>query len=207
MTINGERQAMTLPFRDDAVIARPASLSPALLRTKRERQRKDHAQASGAPPLPNEAPASPIIDPLAQHLTQASPVHVIDVSTQIGIQDPADTLLHAPRTYRVQRCLRASTWPKAIGAVLEVLRINRFQHQRHRSLDDLGRERGLADRALSPVVLLDPDALLGRYPVASTGQTRVHVPQVVVEVLGIQLGGHPIDPCCTLLARVAVRLV
>ena len=74
---------------------------------------------------------------------------------------------------------------------MKVLLVDRFQQHRHRSLDDLVLERRLADRALSPVVLLDPDALYGRRLVASTAQTLVQVAQVLVEVLGILLAPSP----------------
>src|SRR5215510_15105429 len=41
----------------------------------------------------------------------------------------------------------------------KVLLIDRLQQHRHRSLDNLVLVRRLANRALSPVVLLDPNAL------------------------------------------------
>ena len=99
-----------------------------------------------------------------------------------------------------------ATPPEAVRAVGEVLLVDRFQQHRHCSLDDLVLERRFPDRALLPVLLLDPDAFHGHCLVASAAQTLMQVVQVLVEVFGILLRRHPIDPRSTCLARVAVRL-
>ena len=127
-------------------------------------------------------------------------------STHICIHDPADALLHAPLTELVQCVMGTPTWPNAVGAVVKVLFVDRFQQHHYRALDNLVLERGLADRAPAPVVLLDPDPLYGRRLVASTAQTLAQVAQVVVEVLGIHVGRHPINARRTRLARVTVGL-
>ncbi len=59
----------------------------------------------------------------------------------------------------MQRIMGAATLPKAIGAVVKVLLVDRFQQHRHRSLDNLVLERRLADRALAPIYFFEPDAL------------------------------------------------
>jgi hypothetical protein len=102
--------------------------------------------------------------------------------------------------------MRAATRPKAIGAVQKVLLIDRFQQHRHRSLDNLILEGGCAEGALTPVLLLDPDALDGRGLVASAAQTLMQVPQVLVQVFGIRRRRHPVNPWGTRLTRVAVCL-
>src|SRR5262245_34328128 len=102
--------------------------------------------------------------------------------------------------------MRAATRPKAIGAVQKVLLGDRFQQHRHRSLDNLILECGCADWALTPVLLLDPDALDGRGLVASAAQTFMQVTQVLVKVFGVRLRCHPVNPWGTRLTRVAVRL-
>src|SRR5262245_19097183 len=117
---------------------------------------------SGTQPLPNETQNASIIDPLAQHLAQACSVDAVEVSTDICIHDPAKTLRHAPLAELVQCLMRAATRSKAIRAVVEVLLVDRFEQHRDRSLDNLVLEHWLADRALAPVVLLDPDTLHGR---------------------------------------------
>ena len=89
--------------------------------------------------------------------------------------------------------MRAAIRSKAIGAVQEVLLVDRFQQHRHRSLDDLILERGFADWALTPVVLLDPDALAGRCLVASAAQTLMQVAQILVKVSGIRLRCDPVN--------------
>jgi hypothetical protein len=106
----------------------------------------------------------------------------------------------------MQRMMRAATLPKAVRAVVEVLLVDRFQQHRYRSLDNLVLERRLANWALAPIVLLDPDALHGHCLIASTTETLLQVMQVFVEVFGIALRRDPIDPWGTGLPRVAVRL-
>jgi hypothetical protein len=88
-----------------------------------------------------------------------------------------------------------------------VLLLNRLPQPRHRSLDALGLERRRADRALSPVGLLDPDALYGCRLIASTPETLMPVAQGLGEVLGRPLRRDPGNPRGTRLARVTVRRV
>jgi len=73
-------------------------------------------------------------------------------------------------------------------------------------LDNLVLERRLPDRTLTPVILFNPDPLDGRCLVAAMAESLVQVAPVLVEVFGIVLRRHPIDPCGTRLARVMVRL-
>jgi hypothetical protein len=89
---------------------------------------------------------------------------------------------------------------------MKVLLVDRFQQPHHCSLDDLVLERRLANRALPPVILLDPHPRYGYCLIASTAQTLMQVVQVLVEVLGIHLGRHSVDARGTRLARVAVCL-
>ena len=59
------------------------------------------------------------------------------------------------------------------------------------------------DRALLPVLRLDPDAFHGPGLGASAAQTLLPVVEVLVEVFGLRWRRHPIDPRGTCLARVA----
>src|SRR5512145_3249720 len=102
--------------------------------------------------------------------------------------------------------MRAPTGPKALRTVMKVLLVDRFQHHHHRSLDDLVLERRLANRALPPIILLDPYPLYGDRLLAATAQTLVQVGPVLVEGLGIPLGRHSVDARRTRLARVTVCL-
>ena len=102
--------------------------------------------------------------------------------------------------------MRAATRSKAIRAVVEVLLVDRFSPHRYRSLDHLVLERRLADRALAPVVLRDPDTLHGRGLRASTTETLLQVAQVLVEVFGIGLRRDPVNPWGAGLPRVAIGL-
>src|SRR5262249_53877983 len=106
----------------------------------------------------------------------------------------------------MQCLMRAATLPKAVRAIVEVLLVDRFQQHRDSSLNNLVLERRLANWALAPVILLDPDALHGCCLIASTAETLIQVMQVLVEVLGIALRRDPIDPWGTGLPRVAIRV-
>src|SRR6266700_5570872 len=50
----------------------------------------------GTEPFPNKAHYPPIIDSVAEHFPQSSPVNTVEISTDICIHDPTNTLRHAP---------------------------------------------------------------------------------------------------------------
>jgi hypothetical protein len=100
----------------------------------------------------------------------------------------------------------APTLPKALGAVVKILLVDRFQQHGHRSLDDLVLEGGLANWTSSPIICLDPDTLDGRCLVRSAAQSLVQVPQVLFEMFGVPLGRHSVNACGAGLTRVAIRL-
>ena len=102
--------------------------------------------------------------------------------------------------------MRAATRSKAIGAVQEVLRVDRFEPHRYRSLDDLLLERGCADWTLPPVFLRDPDALDGRGLGASAAQTLMPSAPILVKVCGIGLRCDPVNARGPRRARVTVGL-
>jgi len=161
---------------------------------------------AGTQPLPKETQHAAIIDPLAPHLAQACAVDAVEVSTDLCSHDPAHTLRHAPLAELGQCLVRAATRSKALRAVVAVLLVDRFSQHRSRSRDHLVLERGLADRALAPVVLLDPDTLHGRCLRASTAETLMQVAQVLVEVCGIGLRRDPVNPGGAGLTRAALGL-
>src|SRR5262249_37675982 len=98
--------------------------------------------------------------------------------------------------------MRAATRSQAIGAVPQGLLVDRFAQHRYRSLDDLILERGFADGALTPVFLLDPDALDGRGLVAAAPQTLMQIAQMLVKGCGICLRCDPVNARGTGLVRV-----
>jgi hypothetical protein len=106
----------------------------------------------------------------------------------------------------MQRMVRAATLPKAVRAVVEVVLVDRFQQHRSRSLDQRILTCRLADRTLSPIVLFEPDALDWGRLVAPAAQALVQVAPMLVEVFGVFLRRHPIDPRGAGLTRLARRL-
>ena len=50
---------------------------------------------ASAEPLPDQPPNPPIIDPLSSHCLESGLVYTIELSTDIGIHDPADALCHS----------------------------------------------------------------------------------------------------------------
>jgi hypothetical protein len=157
---------------------------------------------AGTPPLPKETPYPPVLAPLAEYFSQTGPVKAIAGATHICLHAPPHPLLPAPLAYLVQCRLRAAPRSKAIGAVQEVLLVDRFEQHHDRSLAALSLARGCADGALTPVFLLAPAALDGRGLVASAAQTRMQVAQVLVKVFGLRLRCDPGNARGTGLARV-----
>jgi hypothetical protein len=117
--------------------------------------------APGPEPFPHEAHYPSIIDPVAEHFPQSSPVNTVAGSTHICLHDPASPLMPAPLASLMQCLVGAASWPKAIRAVVEVWLVDRCQPHGHRSLANLLRARWLPNRTLPPVVLCTPDALAG----------------------------------------------
>jgi hypothetical protein len=160
---------------------------------------------AGSQPLPHEAQYPPIIAPLPPHLASASPLNAIEGSTDIGIHDPPDTLLHAPLAELMPCLMGAPTLPKALGAVVNILRVDRFPPPGHRALDALVLAGGLATWTSSPIIVLDPDPLDGRCLGRSAAPSLVQVPQVLCERCGVPLCRHPVHACGAGLTRVAIR--
>src|SRR5262249_41421616 len=154
---------------------------------------------------PDQPHASPIMNPFPQYVSQSGLVSAVKVSTDIGIHDPADPLRHAPFAYLVECIMGTTALSQAVRAVAEVWLVDRFQQHHHRSLNDFLLECRLPDRSLFPIVLFEPDAFDWRRLRASAAQALVQVAQGLVEVFGILLRRHPIEPWGARLARLARR--
>jgi len=121
----------------------------------------------GTEPFPHEAPSPPVIHSVAARFPQSSPVNTLEGSTHIGSHDPAYPLMHAPLAELTPCLVGAASWPQAVRAVIEGLLVDRFQPHGPRSRDHLGLERGLPNRTLPSVGLLNPDTLAGRGLIAA----------------------------------------
>jgi hypothetical protein len=161
---------------------------------------------SGPEPWPNEAHSPPVIDSWAERFPPSRPVNTVAVSTHLGIHDPAHPLLHAPLAELMPCLVGATSWPKALRAVVEVVLVDRCQQPGHRSVDHLVLARRRPHRTLPPVILGHPDTLDGRGLGAATAESLVPVAQGLVEVCGLVRRCHPIDPCGTRRARLMGRL-
>ena len=90
--------------------------------------------------------------------------------------------------------MRTTTLPKAMRAVREILRIDRFSPHRHRSLDQFVLKRRLADWVSASLVLLDPYTLDWCCLLQPAAESLVEVPQVLFAVLGIHLRRSSVNP-------------
>jgi hypothetical protein len=162
--------------------------------------------APGVPPLPHQPLTPPILPPLAPPLASPGLVHTVAVSTDRCIHHPAHALVQAPLAACVPRLMRAATLPKALGAVVQVLRVDRCHPPRHRALDHLVLTRRLAERALAPICLVEPDALSRWGLGAPTAEALGQGTPGLGAGLGIRVRWHPLEPCGARLARLALRL-
>src|SRR3989442_13882635 len=87
----------------------------------------------GTEPFPNEAQYPSIIDPLAEHFPQSSPVNTVEVATDICIHNPAHALRHAPLSQFLHGIMGAASSPKAIRAIVEVFLGDRLLQHGHPS--------------------------------------------------------------------------
>jgi hypothetical protein len=71
----------------------------------------------------------------------------------IGVEYEVHLSAADPDDQRIQRVMLAALRPKSIREPEKILLVDRAQHRRHRSLDDLVFERGDRQRALAAVFL------------------------------------------------------
>ena len=94
----------------------------------------------------------------------------------------------------VQRVVRALAGPEAVAETEEVLLVDGVQDFDRSALDDLVLQRGHAQRALTPVGLVDVRPLHRLGPVAASGQPVGQVQQVALQVLPVALPGLAVHP-------------
>ena len=162
--------------------------------------------APGVPPLPNPPRHPPLFPPRAPPLASPGFVQTVAVSTDLCIPQPAQALVQARLTECMPRILGAAPLPQALGAVGNVLRVDRFHQHRHRALAHLVLARRLAARALAPLGFFEPDARSRWCLGAPTPSALVQGTPVLGEGLGLRVRCHPIAPCGARLARLARRL-
>ena len=80
----------------------------------------------------------------------------------LGLHDPADGHVHARPPPRLPRLVGAMTFPNAMGAVLNVLLIDRAHSPRHPPLDHCVLNRRSPHGPLAAIRLVEPRPLHGR---------------------------------------------
>ena len=113
-------------------------------------------QHPGLQPRPDQPQDRAILDPLREHFPPQVVLQAVNEYPDIGVHDPTDVLMQAPRAQHVPVVMRAATLPDAVRALMTVLLIKRSQQHRHCPLDDRVRLDGaLASSRVSRQALID----------------------------------------------------
>jgi site-specific DNA recombinase len=152
-------------------------------------------------PLADQPHYAPIVDPLLNKRSEQPMVQVVEASTDICVHYPAD--IHTPTLVAKfpQGLMGTAPRSEAVGEIMELLLVDRSQQHDHRPLDDLVLKGRFADRTPSSILLLKPCPLHRRCFVPPPSQTLMKTLEVLLKVLGILPGRHPIYPCRTILPR------
>jgi hypothetical protein len=95
---------------------------------------------------------------------------------------------------------------KAVGEIVKLLLIDRPEQHHHRPLDYLVLKSRFADRTLASFILLKPCPLNGWCLIPPASQALVKVREVLLEVLAILPGRHPVHPCRPIFGRQVISL-
>src|SRR5215211_588334 len=107
---------------------------------------------------------------------------LVEERPDVGVQYPAHLSAIDPDTKRIQRVVRATSWPEPVRDSEEVLLVDRVQQCDHRPLDDLvlqGRDR---ERALPAVRLGYVDPPRRQCPIRSPLDSLVQVLELALKV-------------------------
>ena len=93
-------------------------------------------------------------------------IQIVKEALDIGLQHPGTAHLHRAPPLRVQHLVSRTTRTEALGAVSKVLLVHRFEHYRHRPLENFVFEGG--DLAIGRVSRPPPIGMCARL----TGSAR-----------------------------------
>ena len=108
-------------------------------------------------PFLDQADDARIADSMLQKTNRPFLTDFVKEAADVGIENPVHLRVVDSDTERVERIVRAPPWPEPIREPEEVFLVDRVQHRRRRSLDDLVLQSGDRERTLSPVRLWDVD--------------------------------------------------
>ena len=132
-------------------------------------------------PLLDQADDARVADPVLDEANQPISTDLIEERSDVGVQYEVHFLAGDPNRERVERVMRAASGPESVREPEEVFLVDRIQHCRRRSLDDLVFESGDRERALSPVRLRYVCPPVWQRPVRSSVESRVQVLEVAPE--------------------------
>jgi hypothetical protein len=157
--------------------------------------------------LANESQERPVGDPELEQLHHLLAIDAVEEAADVCFQDPLDLLAEQHPVENPEGFMRAPPRPEPKRARQEVLLVDGLQHFAQRALYDLVLDGRDTDRAglPRPRPLGDmhaPDRLM---PVLLRAQPLVQVADVLVQMLGVFLFGHPVHARRCILADARER--
>ena len=132
-------------------------------------------------PFLDQADDAWVADPVFDEANQPISTDFIEERSDVGVQYEVHFLAGDSNRERVERIVRAASWPESIREPEEVFLVDRVQHRNRRSLDDLVLESGDREWALSTVRLRYVHSPAWQRPVRSSVESRVQVLEIAPE--------------------------
>src|SRR5207245_5677368 len=160
---------------------------------------------AGFQPFVQEPQQSPIADPMLYELAKPRPIDRVEIARQIRLYDVAHTVQPHSVTQTMQCRVRAALRAEPVRALQKILLEHCAEYPRHRLLDHAIFDRADSYRAAFSIGLGNVDASDHRRLIAPALQSRIQIPQLLVEVHCVVLVALSIYARRRLLAQGAER--
>src|SRR3954471_19581607 len=155
---------------------------------------------AGSQPFLDEPDDALVADPVLQEADDPFLGNLREERPDVGVENEVHPPAADPDNQRIQRIMLAAPWPEPVREPEEILLVDRVQHRRRGSLDDLVFQRRDRKRTLAAVFLRNVAPTGWLRPVRSAFDPCVQLLNPAIEVLFIGL------PCHAVHARSGVAL-
>src|SRR6516225_3262150 len=147
---------------------------------------------------------SPI--PMLQEADQPLLVDLVEERADVGVQYEAHLLAVDADAERIQRIMRAASWPEPIRQSEEVFLVDRVQQLGHCPLDNLILKRSNRERTLSSVRFGYVNSPARQRPIRSPMDPFVQILELTFKVYLVVRPCQPIHTGCSVLLKFEERL-
>ena len=149
---------------------------------------------SNANTFADQPPQRPIGHPNPEHLLQPGAIQTVEEGLNVCLQNPTHLALVHRSVQRTNRVVGATSGPKAVRALHEVLLVHRLQHLANRPLDYLVLDRRYPYRPRPSVSLGDVHSPQWLMSVPLRLHPPVQLYEIRLKLLPVALLAHPVHP-------------